>query len=163
MIKVGDKLPDATFIVMGQDGKQEVTVKSLFEGRKVVLFGVPGAFTPTCHRNHLPGYINTIDGIKALGVDEVAVVAVNDVYVMDAWAQASGGKNQITFLADGNADFAKATGLDLDLGAGGMGIRYKRFSMIVENGTVTHFNLEENAGIVEKSGATIVIEQLQGD
>ena len=161
MIKIGDKLPDATFIVMGKEGKEERTVKDIFTGRKVVLFGVPGAFTPTCHHNHLPGYINSIDGIKALGVDEVAVVAVNDVFVMNAWAKASGGKDQISFLADGNADFARACGLELDLSAGGMGIRNARFSMIVEDGTVTHFNLEENAGVAEKSGATAIIEQLK--
>ncbi|WP_321449070.1 peroxiredoxin [uncultured Cohaesibacter sp.] len=163
MIKVGDKLPEATFLVMGEDGKEQRTVSELCAGRKVVIFGVPGAFTPTCHLNHLPGYINSIDGLHALGVDEVAVVAANDVYVMDAWSKASGGKGQITFLADGNADFAKATGLDLDATAGGMGIRFQRFSMIVDNGTVTHFNLEENPGEVEKSGATGIIAQLKGE
>ena len=163
MIKVGDKLPEATFLVMGGDGKEQRTISDLCAGRKVVIFGVPGAFTPTCHLNHLPGYINTIDGIRDLGVDEVAVVAANDVYVMDAWAKASGGQGQITFLADGNADFAKATGLDLDATGGGMGIRFQRFSMIVEDGTVTHLNLEENPGEVAISGAAGIIAQLKGE
>ena len=162
MIKVGDRLPDADFLVMGAEGKETRSVADIFGGRKVVLFGLPGAFTPTCHLNHLPGYINSIDGIHALGVDEVAVVSVNDVFVMDAWATASGGKGQIAFLADGSADFARACGLDIDLTAAGMGVRSTRFSMIVEDGVVTHFNLEDNPGVAEKSGAAQVIEQLQG-
>nr|WP_321458213.1 peroxiredoxin [uncultured Cohaesibacter sp.] len=162
MIKVGDKLPESTFMVMGDNGKETRTVSELCAGRKVVIFGVPGAFTPTCHLNHLPGYINTIDGIHALGVDEVAVVAVNDVYVMDAWAKASGGKGQVTFLADGSAKFAKATGLELDATEGGMGIRFQRFSMIVEDGTVTQLNIEENPGEVDTSGAACIISQLKG-
>lgn len=162
MIKVGDRLPDADFFVMGKEGKETRSVADIFNGRKVVLFGVPGAFTPTCHRNHLPGFINSIDGIRALGVDEVAVVAVNDVFVMDAWSTASGGKGQIAFLADGSAAFAKACGLDIDLTAGGMGVRNTRFSMIVDDGVVTHLNLEDNPGVAEKTGAAQVIEQLQG-
>ena len=162
MIKVGDRLPEAEFFVMGEEGKQTRAASDVFAGRKVVLFGLPGAFTPTCHRNHLPGYLNSIDGLHALGVAEVAVVAVNDVFVMDAWSQASNAKGKITFLADGNADFARATGLDIDLSAGGMGIRCKRFSMIVDDGVVTHFNLEDNPGVAEKSGASVIIEQLQG-
>ena len=161
MIKVGDRLPDATFFVMGTDGKETRSVDDIFSGRKVVLFGLPGAFTPTCHRNHLPGYLNSIDGIHALGVDEVAVVAVNDVFVMDAWSQASGAKGKIAFLADGNADFIRACGLDLDMSAGGMGTRSTRFSMIVEDGEVTHLNLEDNPGVAEKSGAVAIIEQLK--
>lgn len=161
MIKVGDRLPDFSFTVMVEETKETRTVSDLCADRKIVLFGVPGAFTPTCHHNHLPGYVNSIDGLKALGVDEVAVVAANDVYVMDAWCNLSGAKGKVTFLADGNADFAKALGLDIDLATAGMGTRYKRFSMIVENGVVTHFNLEENPGMAEKSGAVNIIEQLQ--
>lgn len=161
MIKVGDRLPDAEFFVMGEEGKETRSVADIFSGRKVVLFGLPGAFTPTCHRNHLPGFINSIDGIHALGVDEVAVVSVNDVFVMDAWAKASGGQGQIAFLADGSAIFARACGLDIDLTAGGMGIRCTRFSMIVEDGVVTQLNLEDNPGVAEKSGAVRIIEQLQ--
>ncbi|SNY92058.1 Peroxiredoxin [Cohaesibacter sp. ES.047] len=162
MIKIGDKLPDATFMVMGKDGKIEKRLSDMTAGRKLVLFGVPGAFTPTCHHNHLPGYINSIDGLHALGVDEVAVVSVNDVYVMGAWAKASGGEGQVTFLADGNAEFVRACGLDMDMSAGGMGVRSSRFSMIVDDGVVTHLNLEDNPGVVEKSGATGIIEQLKG-
>ena len=161
MIKIGDSLPDANFLVMRDEGKQTITTADIVKDRKIVLFGLPGAFTPTCHKNHLPGYLNSIDGIHALGVDEVAVVAVNDVFVMDAWAKATGGKGHILFLADGNAEFAKACGLEIDLSAGGMGTRCLRFSMIVEDGTVTHFNLEDNPGEAEKSGAAVIIEQLK--
>jgi glutaredoxin/glutathione-dependent peroxiredoxin len=162
MIKVGDRLPDATFFVMTDEGRKSMSTDVLCKGRKVVLFGVPGAFTPTCHHNHLPGYIDCIDGIRDLGVDEVACVAVNDVFVMDAWAKESRAKGIITFLSDGNADFARACGLDLDMSAGGMGIRNKRFSMIIEDGIVTHFNLEDNPGEVVISGAVAIIKQLQG-
>ena len=162
MIKVGDTLPEASFFIMGEEGKEKLSGADLFAGRKIVLFGLPGAFTPTCHRNHLPGYLNSIDGLHALDVEEVAVVSVNDVHVMDAWAIASGAKGQITFLADGNADFTRACGLDVDLSIAGMGVRCQRFSMIVENGVVTHFNLEDTPGAIEKSGATRIIEQLQG-
>ena len=161
MIKVGDRLPEASFFVMGEEGKETRTVEDIFNGRKVVLFGLPGAFTPTCHKNHLPGYINTIDGIHALGVDEVAVVSVNDVHVMNAWALASGGKGKIAFLADGNADFAHACGLNIDLSAGGMGTRCVRFSMIVEDGFVKSLTLEDNVGEAEKTGAVAIIEQLK--
>ena len=120
MISVGDRLPDATFKTMTADGAVVVTTAEVFAGKKVVLFGVPGAFTPTCSNNHLPGYLENHDAILARGVDTIAVVSVNDVHVMGAWARFTGGEGKILFLADGSGDFAKAVGLDADFSAGGM-------------------------------------------
>lgn len=161
MIKVGDTIPQADFPIISDEGVEHLTTDTVFKGKKVVLFGVPGAYTPTCHQNHLPGYVDNIDGIKALGADAVAVVAVNDVFVMDQWSKDTGGAGKITFLADGSGNFAKAMGLELDLSEHGLGLRNQRFSLIAENGVVTHFNLEENPGVAEKSGAAQIIEQLQ--
>lgn len=163
MIRIGDKLPDFAFTVMGEERPEKRTSEEIFAGRKVVLFGLPGAFTPTCHHNHLPGYLDCIDGIHALGVDEVAVVSVNDVFVMDAWAELTRAKGKIAFLADGSAEFTKACGLELDLTAAGMGLRCQRFSMVVEDGVVRHLTLEEKAGSAERTGAAAIIEQLQSD
>jgi peroxiredoxin len=159
-IAPGAKLPDATFKTMTPDGAANVTTGDFFAGKKVVLFGVPGAFTPTCSMNHLPGFIENNDAIKAKGVDAIAVVSVNDHHVMNAWAKASGGDGRITFLADGNADFAKAVGLEMDMSKGGMGTRFKRFSMIVDDGVVTSVNIEESPGKAEVSGAARILEQL---
>ncbi len=159
-IQVGDKIPDAKFTVMTADGPSERTTTDLFAGKKVVLFAVPGAFTPTCSMNHLPGFLDNLDAIKGKGVDDVAVVAVNDVFVMDAWAKASGGKDKIQFLADGGATFAKAVGLDMDLTARGLGLRSKRYAMIVEDGVVKTLNVEDVPGKAEVSGAARIIEQL---
>ena len=121
-IAVGDKLPDATFKTMTADGAKDLTTAEIFAGKKVVLFGVPGAFTPTCSNNHLPGYLENHDAILARGVDTIAVVAVNDDHVMGAWARFTGGEGKILYLADGNGDFVKAVGLDVDLSGGGMGV-----------------------------------------
>ncbi len=159
MIKVGDRLPKATFTVMTAEGPAAKSTDDLFKGKKVVLFGVPGAFTPTCHKNHLPGFIENEKAIKAKGVDDIAVVSTNDVFVMSAWAKDTGAANKITFLADGSAAFAKATGLDLDLSERGMGMRNKRFSMIVDDGVVRSLNVEEGPG-ADKSGAKTMLEQL---
>ena len=159
-IKPGDRLPDASFKYIGEDGVAEISVEELFAGKTVVLFAVPGAFTPTCHANHLPGFLNQFENIKAKGVDEVAVVAVNDVHVMNAWAEASGGKGKILFLADGSADFAKAIGLDRDLAAAGMGIRSQRYSMIVEDRVVKTLNVEQKPGQAVASGVAPILEQL---
>ncbi|MBL8581510.1 MAG: peroxiredoxin [Rhizobiaceae bacterium] len=160
MIAVGEKLPEASFKVMTPDGSKTLSTADVFAGKKVVLFGVPGAFTPTCSNNHLPGYLENIDAIKARGVDEIAVVAVNDQFVMQAWARFTGGEGKLLFLADGSGDFAKATGLDIDLGANGMGLRVKRFSMLVEDGVVTAVNLEEQPGKAVDSGAARMLEIL---
>ncbi|WP_321342563.1 peroxiredoxin [Breoghania sp.] len=159
-IQIGDKLPDATFKVMTEDGPGETTANEVFAGKKVVLFAVPGAFTPTCHNNHLPGFLDNLTVFKSKGVDTVAVTAVNDVFVMDAWAKATGAKGKMAFLADGSADFAKALGLELDASAGGMGIRSKRYSMIVEDGKVTSLNIEDVRGQAQVSSAAGILEQL---
>jgi peroxiredoxin len=159
-IKVGDSLPEATFRVMTADGPAPRSTADIFGGKKVVLFAVPGAFTPTCHRNHLPGFAAHAAEIKAKGVDEIAVVAVNDVFVMDAWAKATGAADRITFLSDGSADFTKAIGLSLDASAGGLGIRSKRYSMVVENSVVKSLAIEESPGKVETSGADALLKVL---
>lgn len=159
-ISVGQKLPDAKFKTMTADGARDLTTADVFAGKKVVLFGVPGAFTPTCSNNHLPGYLENHDAILAKGVDTIAVVSVNDHHVMTAWARFTGGEGKLLFLADGNGDFAKATGLDMDMSMGGLGLRTKRFSMIVEDGTVTALNLEESPGKAVTSGAAAILEQL---
>lgn len=158
-ISIGDKLPEATFKTMTADGAKAITTAEIFSGKKVVLFAVPGAFTPTCSNNHLPGYLDNYDAILARGVDTIAVVAVNDVHVMGAWARFSGGEGKILYLADGNGDFAKAVGLDADLSGGGMGLRSKRFSMIVDDGKVTALNVETKPG-VDESGAAHILGQL---
>ncbi|GHC71544.1 peroxiredoxin [Limoniibacter endophyticus] len=159
-ISVGEKLPAAKFKTPGADGPQEVDTAELFAGKKVVLFGVPGAFTPTCNNNHLPGYLDNFDAIKAKGVDTIAVVAVNDVFVMKAWAKHTGAEGKIVFLADGSGDFVKSVGLDADLTPHGMGVRSKRFSAIVEDGKVTALNIEDSPGQAVESGAAHLIEQL---
>lgn len=159
-IAVGQKLPDATFKTMTADGAKNLTTADVFAGKKVVLFGVPGAFTPTCSNNHLPGYLENHDAILARGVDTIAVVAVNDHHVMKAWARFTGGEDKLLFLADGNGDFIKAVGLDLNMSGGGMGLRSKRFSMIVDDGTVTVLNIEDSPGQAVESGAAKILEQL---
>src|SRR6202451_3075656 len=120
-IKVGDRVPNGSFMVMTAEGPKPMTTDDLFKGKKVALFAVPGAFTPTCHRNHLPGFLQHLDAIKAKGVDTVAVTAVNDIFVMTEWKKASGADGKIEFLADGNGDFAKALDLTMDGSAGGLG------------------------------------------
>jgi peroxiredoxin len=159
MIKVGDRLPEAEFTTMTADGTQRFSTATVFSGRKVVLFAVPGAFTPTCSMNHLPGFVKEADAIKAKGVDTVACTAVNDVHVMNAWARQSGADGKILMLADGNGNFAKAIGLEFDLTANNMGHRSKRYSMIVEDGVVKALNVEDKPG-VNISGADAVLKQL---
>ena len=159
-ISVGDKLPEGSFKVMTADGVKTLTTGEVFSGRKVVLFAVPGAFTPTCSNNHLPGYLENRDAILSRGVDTIAVLAVNDVHVMTAWARFTGGEDKILFLADGSGNFVKAIGLDNDLGAAGMGLRSKRFSMIVNDGKVEALNIEDMPGQAVTSGAAKLLEQL---
>jgi peroxiredoxin len=158
-IKPGDKLPAVEFSVMTPDGQQKLSTDVVFAGRKVVLFGLPGAFTPTCSMNHLPGFLLAYDDIKATGVDTIACTAVNDVHVMAAWSKATGAEGKIMMLADGNAEFARAVGLDVDLTVAGMGLRCKRYSMIVENGVVKELNVETERG-VNVSGAETIMQQL---
>ena len=159
-IAVGDSLPQATFRVMTADGPAAKTTDDVFKGRKVVLFAVPGAFTPTCHKNHLPGFLANADAIKAKGVNAIAVTGVNDVFVMDAWAKATGGQGKIEFLADGNGDFAKALGLSMDGSGFGLGTRSKRYSMLVEDGVVKSLNIEDAPGKADVSGAAALMKQL---
>jgi len=158
-IKVGDRVPSGSFTVMTADGPKPLTTDELFKGKKVVLFAVPGAFTPTCHRNHLPGFVKNLAAIKAKGVDTIAVTGVNDVFVMDAWKKASGGDG-IEFLADGSGNWAKALGLSLDLGERGLGLRSQRYSMVVEDGVVKSLNIEEAPGKAEASGADKILTLL---
>jgi peroxiredoxin len=160
MIKVGDRLPNATFRVMTADGPKPKTTDEVFKGRKVVLFAVPGAFTPTCHKNHMPGFVQNADAIKAKGVDAIAVTSVNDAFVQDAWKKASDPNDKIEFLSDGSAEFAKALGLELDASGMGLGIRSKRYSMIVEDGVVKTLNIEDAPGKAEASGAENLLKQL---
>lgn len=159
-IAIGDKLPPASFKKKTPDGPINVTTDALFKGKRVVVFGVPGAFTPTCSLNHLPGYLENRDAILARGVDDIAVVSVNDWHVMGAWAQSSGGAGKIRFLADWDASFTKALGLDADLSAGGLGVRSKRYSMLVEDGVVKTLNVEDVPGQATVSSAATMLEQL---
>ncbi|MBO9097524.1 MULTISPECIES: peroxiredoxin [unclassified Rhizobium] len=159
-IAIGEKIPAATFKEKTTDGPTEISTDTLFSGKRVVLFAVPGAFTPTCSLNHLPGYLENLDAILAKGVDEVAVVSVNDWHVMGAWAQQSGSMGKIHFLADWDAAFTKALGLDADLSGGGLGVRSKRYSMLVEDGVVKTLNVEENPGEATVSAAATMIGQL---
>jgi peroxiredoxin len=159
-ISVGDKLPEGSFKAKIDGQGRDIATAEIFDGKTVVLFGVPGAFTPTCNNNHLPGFIENHDALKARGVDTIAVVATNDHHVMSAWAKASNGEGKILFLADGNGAYAKKLGLDADMSASGMGLRYKRFSMLVKDGVVTALNLEELPGRADLSGAAKMLEQL---
>lgn len=158
-LKVGDRVPSATFLVMGADGPEAVSSDDFFGGKKVALFGVPGAYTPTCSVQHLPGYVKHADAIKAKGVDAIACVAVNDVFVMDAWGKDQNVGDDVTLLADGSGEFAKAAGLEFDLSAKGLGVRNHRFSAIVDNGVVAAINIED-AGGFDVSSAEKLVDQL---
>ncbi len=159
-IKIGDKLPSFSFQTMTDNGPSTITSGELFDGRTVVLVSVPGAFTPTCHNHHIPGFLDTLDALKGKGVDEVAIVSVNDAHVMGHWASATGGVGKLTYLADGNAEFAKMTGTDVDLTAGGMGIRSRRYCMLVKDSVVIQLNEEVLPGVAEISSATHLLAQL---
>jgi peroxiredoxin len=160
-IKVGDRLPTATFRVMTPDGPAPKTTDEIFKGKKVVLFAVPGAFTPTCHRNHLPGFVKNADAIKGKGVDAIAVTAVNDVFVMNEWKKAADAGGKIdAFLADGSADFARALDLTFDGSGNGLGVRSKRYSMLVEDGVVKTLNVEDAPGKAELSSADNLLKAL---
>lgn len=142
-IKVGERLPEVNFTVMGERGPKQVSSGDLLKGKKVVLFAVPGAFTPTCSEQHLPGFIGLADQLKGKGVTTIACTAVNDVFVLDAWAKARGAQD-ITMLADGNGDFAKALGLNIDLSPFGLGIRSQRYAMVVDDGVVSYLAVEDS-------------------
>jgi peroxiredoxin len=141
-IAVGDSLPAATLVRMTDDGPEKVEATDFFAGRRIALFSVPGAFTPTCSAKHLPGFIDKADALKAKGIDEVVGTAVNDAFVMGAWGKSAGADGKVTLLADGNADFVKAMGLEMDGSAYGMGTRGKRFAMVVNDGKVEKLFVE---------------------
>jgi peroxiredoxin len=158
-VKPGDRLPNAEFTAMTGDGLQKLNADGVFAGRKVVLFALPGAFTPTCHMNHMPGFVKAAEAIRAKGVDTIACTAVNDAYVMTAWAKASGAEGKVSMLADGNGDFARALGLSVDRRESGMGERSRRYSMIVVDGVVQTLNVEDKPGVAV-SGADTILSQL---
>ena len=158
-IKVGDTLPSATFMTMGADGPKPITSDDIFKGKKVALFAVPGAFTPTCSAKHLPGFRDHADDFKAKGVDAIACVSVNDVFVMGAWAKDQNVGDNVMLLADGNGDFTKAIGLELDGSKFGMGGRSQRYSMVVDDGKVVTLNVEEG-GDFKVSSADYMLAQI---
>ena len=158
-IKIGDRVPSGSFTVMTAEGPKPMTTDELFKGKKVVLFAVPGAFTPTCHKNHLPGFVKNMAGIKGKGVDTIAVTGVNDVFVMDAWKKASGGDG-IEFLADGSGNWAKALGLSVDLNERGLGLRSQRYAMLVDDSVVKTLNVEDTPGKADISGADNLLKSL---
>jgi len=156
-IKVGDKIPAGMFTIMGAEGPAGISTSEIFDGKKVVLFAVPGAFTPTCSVSHLPGFVVHVDDIKAKGVDTVACMSVNDVFVVDAWGKASNAEH-LLMLADGNADFTTAIGLTLDGTGFGMGTRSQRFAMVVDDGVVSLLNVDQAA--LEGSSAEAILAAL---
>jgi peroxiredoxin len=159
-IKVGDKMPEGKFAVMTGEGPGGVTTSELFSGKKVVLFSVPGAFTPTCSAKHLPGFVDQAGAIKAKGVDTVACLSVNDVFVMDAWGKSAGADGKVTMLADGNCDYSKALGLELDASGFGMGMRSSRFALVVDDGVVSHAFIEAAPTELVASAAENVLSNL---
>ena len=157
-IKVGDKIPSVSLATMGAEGPKPVATDEFFKGRKVVVFGLPGAFTPTCSKQHLPGFVRNAEALRKKGVDAIACVSVNDVFVMDAWGKDLKVGDKVAMLADGSADFAKATGLQLDLTGRGMGMRSQRYSMVVDNGVVKKLDIESNPGACDVSSAEHILQ-----
>ena len=155
-IKVGDKVPSATLKYLSSEGPKEITTDELFRGKKVALFAVPGAFTPTCSQRHLPGYVDKHSDLKTKGVDTVACVSVNDAFVMGAWGKDQNCGEKVMMLADGSGDFTRAVGLELDLTKGGLGMRSQRYSMLVDNGVVKALNIEK-AGQFDVSSAEAML------
>jgi glutaredoxin/glutathione-dependent peroxiredoxin len=159
-INVGDKLPSVTLRQVTPEGPKEISTDEFFRGKKVALFAVPGAFTPACSQRHLPGFVGNAAEIKAKGIDEIACVAVNDAAVMGAWGKDQKTEGKVTMLADGSGDFARALGLELDLTKGGLGVRSRRYSMLVDNGVVKSLNVEQQPGQVEASSAEAMLKAL---
>ncbi|GBD42217.1 Glutathione amide-dependent peroxidase [bacterium HR39] len=160
-IQPAQPLPDATFKIKTDKGIEDISVRDLCTGKTVVIFAVPGAFTPTCHRQHLPAFLEKLDELKAKGVDTVACVAVNDPFVLDAWAEASGARGKILMLSDGNATFTRAIGMDFDGSAVGLGIRSKRYAMLVRDGVVEALFVEESPGQCTVSRPDPILEFLE--
>ncbi len=157
MININEQIPNVTLKVMGQEGPLDIDTRDLFNNKKVALFSVPGAFTPTCSAAHLPGFVVNADKLKAKGIDEIVCMSVNDVFVMDAWGK-SANAEEITMLADGNGEFAKALGLEVDGTAWGMGLRSKRFAMLVDHGEIKQIAVDDKG--LEKSSAEAVLAML---
>ena len=158
-IKAGEHMPEGKFKTMGEKGPQDLTTAELFDGKRVVLFSVPGAFTPTCSAKHLPGYVELADKLRAKGVDTIACMAVNDVFVMNAWGKASNVAGKVLMLADGNGEYARALGLEMDGRGFGMGMRGQRFAIVVEKGVAKQVDIEA-AGQFKVSAAEAVLAQL---
>jgi peroxiredoxin len=159
-IKVGDRIPSVTLKTPSPEGPKEITTDELFRGKKAVLFAVPGAFTPACSQRHLPGFVEHADELKAKGVDLIACVAVNDAFVLNAWAREQRADGKVMMLADGSGDFTRALGLELDLTKGGLGRRSQRYSMLIEDGVVKALNLESQPGQVTASSAEAMLKAL---
>lgn len=155
-IKVGERIPSVSIAHMTSDGVSEVSTDEIFAGKKVVLFALPGAYTPTCSATHLPGYVVNHDAIKGKGVDTIACLSVNDAFVMDAWGKAQNVDDNIIMLADGSGTFTEAVGLELDLTANNMGVRSQRYAMVVEDQVVTHINVEEGGAFKVSDAETIL-------
>ena len=160
MIAVGARVPDVTFKVMTAEGPKDMKTADIFAGKTVALFAVPGAFTPTCHAKHVPSYIANHDALKAKGVDTIACTSVNDVFVLNEWSKATNSQGKITMLADGGGAFAKAVGLDIDLTANGLGVRSRRYAMLVKDGVIASVNVEDAPGKMEKSSAEELLKAL---
>jgi peroxiredoxin len=158
-IKAGERMPEGKFKTMGDKGPQDLTTSQLFDGKRVVLFSVPGAFTPTCDAKHLPGYVELAEKLRAKGIDTVACMAVNDVFVMNAWGKSSNVAGKVLMLADGNGDYARALGLEMDGRGYGMGMRGQRFAIVVDNGVAKHVAVEA-PGQFKVSAADAVLAQL---
>lgn len=158
-IKVGDKMPAGSFGIMTSDGPDSIKTDTLFSGKKVVLFALPGAFTPTCSAKHLPGYVQQAKALRAKGVDTIACLSVNDVFVMNAWGKDQGVGDDVLMLADGNGDYARALGLELDASGFGMGQRAKRFAMVVDDGVVSQLHVE-GPGEFKVSSAEFILENI---
>ena len=158
-IKVGDKMPAGTLTLVTADGPQKISAEDYFKGKKVVLFSLPGAFTPTCDAKHLPGFVQKAAELRAKGVDTIACISVNDAFVMKAWGKAQGVEGKVDMLADGNADYTKAMGLEFDASGFGMGTRGQRFAVVVDNGVIKNLNVE-GKGEFKVSSAEYVLEQL---
>lgn len=158
-IKAGDRVPNATLFRVGENGIEPFAAETFFGGRKVVVFGLPGAFTPTCTGQHLPGFIRHADAIKAKGVDAIACLSVNDAWVMRAWGVDQAAAGKVEMLADGNAELTRALGLDADMSARGYGVRSRRYAMIVDDGVVRHLAIEEGP-VLDVSSAENILEAL---
>lgn len=159
-ISVGDKLPESSFRVMKEDGPDTMTTSEVFGGKKVAAFAVPGAFTPTCHAKHVPSYLDNLDALKEKGVDQVVCIAVNDPFVVGAWAKDTGGDGKILFLSDADAEYTKALGFDFDASGAGLGIRSRRYAMLVDDGVVKWLDAEEAPGTMEHTSAEAMLKAI---